>query len=101
MSAKTNSVSRRKKPRRKNRGVPPPAMFDIDKLPGSSNLTALETAALLRRTPGALQQWRREPDHPLKWMYVDGRPLYRIDAVRQYLATRGTTRGPRESESAR
>jgi len=25
---------------RKNRGVPPPATFDIDTLPGSSNLTA-------------------------------------------------------------
>jgi hypothetical protein len=26
---------------RKNRGMPPPATFDIDTLPGSSNLTAL------------------------------------------------------------
>jgi hypothetical protein len=29
------------KRRRKNCGVPPPAAFDIDMLPGSSNLTAL------------------------------------------------------------
>lgn len=71
---------------RKNRGVPPPAMFDIDALPGSSNLTVLEAAAIIRRTPGALEQWRRDPNHPLKWRYVDGRPLYRVDAVRDYLA---------------
>ncbi|MCP3473227.1 hypothetical protein NLM33_23220 [Bradyrhizobium sp. CCGUVB1N3] len=71
---------------RKNRGMPPPASFDIDTLPGSSNLTALEAAAVIRRTPGALEQWRRDPNHPLKWRYVDGRPLYRVDAVRDYLA---------------
>jgi hypothetical protein len=41
---------------RKNRGMPPPATFDIDRLPGSSNLTALEAAAVIRRTPGALEQ---------------------------------------------
>ncbi|MBM7485195.1 hypothetical protein ACVWWI_001480 [Bradyrhizobium sp. USDA 3686] len=74
------------KRRRRNRGVPPPATFDIDALPASSNLTALETAAVIRRTPGALEQWRRDPNHPLKWRYVDGRPLYRVDAVRDYLA---------------
>lgn len=71
---------------RKNRGIPPPATFDIDTLPGSSNLTALEVAAVIRRTRGALEQWRRDPNHPLKWRYVDGRPLYRVDAVRDYLA---------------
>jgi hypothetical protein len=71
---------------RKNRGMPPPATFDIDTLPGSSNLTALEAAAVVRRTPGALEQWRHNPNHPLKWRYVDGRPLYRVDAVRDYLA---------------
>jgi len=70
--------------KRKNRGMPP-ATFDIDKLPGSSHLTALEVAAIIRRTPGALEQWRRNPDHPLRWRYVDGRPLYRADAVRDYL----------------
>jgi hypothetical protein len=49
---------------RKNHGMPPPATFDIDRLPGSSNLTALEAAAVIRRTPGALEQWRRDPNHP-------------------------------------
>lgn len=79
-------IPRATKRRRKNRGVPPPAAFDIDTLPDSSNLTALETAAVIRRTPGALEQWRRDPNHLLKWRYVDGRPLYRVDAVRDYLA---------------
>jgi hypothetical protein len=79
-------MSRAMKRRRKNRGMPPPAMFDIDTLPGSSNLTALEVAAVIRRTPGALEQWRRDPNHALKWRYVEGRPLYRVDAVRDYLA---------------
>ena len=71
---------------RKNRGVPPPATFDVDMLPGSSNLTVLEAAAVIRRTPGALEQWRRHLSHPLNWRHVDGRPLYRVDAVRDYLA---------------
>jgi hypothetical protein len=48
---------------RKNRRMPPPGTFDIDTLPGSSNLTALEAAAVIRRTPGALEQWRRNPNH--------------------------------------
>jgi hypothetical protein len=82
----SGKISRAMKRRRKNRGMPPPATFDIETLPGSSNLTAFEVAAVIRRTPGALEQWRRDPDHPLKWRYVDGRPLYRVDAVRDYLA---------------
>ncbi|MET4320760.1 hypothetical protein ABIC02_004527 [Bradyrhizobium sp. RT5a] len=82
-SSKTPRATKRP---RKNRGMPPPATFDFDTLPNSSNLTALEAAAVIRRTPGALEQWRRDPNHPLKWRYVDGRPLYRVDAVRDYLA---------------
>ena len=87
---------------RKNRGVPPPATFDIDTLPGSSNLTVLEAAAIIRRTSGALEQWRRDPNHPLKWRYVDGRPLYRVDAVRDYLAKcDDKTTKPSQSHNAR
>ena len=85
-SPDSRKMPRATKRHRKNRGMPPPATFDIDTLPGSSNLTALEAAAVIRRTPGALEQWRRDPNHPLKWRYVDGRPLYRVDAVRGYLA---------------
>lgn len=86
---------------RKNRGVPPPATFDIDTLPGSSNLTALEAAAVIRRTPGALEQWRRDPNHPLKWRYVDGRPLYRVDAVRDYLTRCDKTTKASQPHNAR
>ncbi|MDH2404695.1 hypothetical protein QCM77_32870 [Bradyrhizobium sp. SSUT18] len=53
--------------------MPPSATLDINTLPGSSNLTALEAAAVIRRTPGALEQW-----------YVGCRPLYPVDAVRDY-----------------
>jgi hypothetical protein len=92
----TPELPRVAKRQRKNRGMPPPATFDIETLPGSSNLTALEAAAVIRRTPGALEQWRRSPNHPLKWRYVDGRPLYRVDAVRDYLAgcDKTTTKQP-------
>jgi hypothetical protein len=90
-----------KKRRRKNRGMPPPATFDIEKLPDGSNLTALETAAVIRRTPGALEQWRRDPNHPLRWRYVDGRPLYRIDAVRDYLAKCNKAAKPPRPHNAR
>lgn len=69
----SRKMPRATKRHRKNRGMPPPATFDIDTLPDSSNLTALEAAAVIRRTPGALEQWRRNPNHPLKWRYVDGR----------------------------
>ena len=100
------SSSSRKMPhvakrRRKNRGMPPPATFDIDTLPGSSNLTALEAAAVIRRTPGALELWRRDPNHPLKWRYVDGRPLYRVDAVRDYLARCDKATKPSQPHNAR
>jgi hypothetical protein len=97
----TGKMPRATKRRRKNRGLPPPATFDIDTLPSSSNLTALEAAAVIRRTRGALEQWRRVPDHPLKWRYVDGRPLYRVDAVRDYLARSEKTTKPPQPHSAR
>ncbi|MFB9268600.1 hypothetical protein ACFFWD_36710 [Bradyrhizobium erythrophlei] len=94
-------IPRAAKRPRKNRGMPPPATFDIDTLPGSSNLTALEAAAVIRRTPGALEQWRRDPNHPLKWRYVDGRPLYRVDAVRDYLAKCDNTTKTPQPHNAR
>ena len=101
-SPDSRKMPRATKRHRKNRGMPPPATFDIDTLPGSSNLTALEAAAVIRRTPGALEQWRRKPNHTLKWRYVDGRPLYRVDAVRDYLATRcDKTAKPSQPHNAR
>ena len=100
-SPDSRKMPRATKRHRKNRGMPPPATFDIDTLPGSSNLTALEAAAVIRRTPGALEQWRRDPNHPLKWRYVDGRPLYRVDAVRDYLARCDKTTKPPQPHNAR
>jgi N-terminal domain of anti-restriction factor ArdC len=67
----------------------------------SINSTALEAAAVIRRTPGALEQWRRDPNHPLKWRYVDGRPLYRVDAVRDYLARCDKATKPSQPHNAR
>ena len=99
-SPDSRKMPRATKRHRKKRGMPPPA-FDIDALPGSSNLTALEAAAVIRRTPGALEQWRRDPNHPLKWRYVDGRPLYRVDAVRDYLAKCDKTTKPSQPHNAR
>jgi hypothetical protein len=70
------------------RRVPPPATFDLDTLPDSANLTSKEVAAVIRRTPGALEQWRQDSDHPLKWhRSSDNRPLYTVGAVRSYLAS--------------
>jgi hypothetical protein len=100
-SPNSREMPRATKRPRKNRGVPPPATFDVDTLPGSSNLTVLEAAAVIRRTPGALEQWRRDPNHPLKWRYVDGRPLYRVDAVRDYLAKCDKTTKPPQPHNAR
>jgi hypothetical protein len=100
-SPNSREMPRATKRPRKNRGVPPPATFDVDTLPGSSNLTVLEAAAVIRRTPGALEQWRRDPNHPLKWRYVDGRPLYRVDAVRDYLARCDKATKPSQSHNAR
>ena len=97
----SRKMPRATKRHRKNRGMPPPATFDIDTLPGSSNLTALEAASVIRRTPGALEQWRRDPNHPLKWRYVDGRPLYRVDAVRGYLARCDKTTKPSQQHNTR
>jgi hypothetical protein len=34
---------------RKKRGMPPPATFDIDSVPGNSNLTAFEAATMLKQ----------------------------------------------------
>ena len=100
-SSDIRKMPRAAKRHRKNRGVPPPATFDIDTLPGSSNLTALEAAAVIRRTPGALEQWRRDPNHPLRWRHVDGRPLYRVDAVREYLTGRDKTTKHPQPHNAR
>jgi hypothetical protein len=72
----------RKKPRRRFRGVPPFLTVDIDKLPDSTLLTETEAAAILRRSKSALEGWRKDPDHPLKWQRVLGRVTYGLGVVR-------------------
>jgi hypothetical protein len=47
-SPSSTEMPRAAKRHRKNRGMPRPATFDIDTLLGSSNLTALEAAAMLQ-----------------------------------------------------
>jgi hypothetical protein len=75
-----------RKPRKS--GVAPPVEFDLDALPGSTYLTTDETAAVLRKARGTLEAWRQRPDHALKWEYVDKKPLYRVDAVRNYIGNK-------------
>jgi hypothetical protein len=71
-----------KKPRQRFRGVPPLLAVDLDKLPDSTLLTETEAAAILRRSKSALENWRKDPDHPLQWRRVLGRILYVLGSVR-------------------
>jgi hypothetical protein len=75
----------RKKPRQRFRGVPPPLTFDIDALPDSTRLTETEAAAALRRSKSALENWRQQPGHPLKWRRVAGRIVYELPSIREVL----------------
>jgi hypothetical protein len=75
----------RKKPRVRFRGVPPPLTFDLDKLPASTLLNDTEAAAACRRSKAALENWRRDPDHPLRWRRVSGRILYELASIRAFL----------------
>jgi len=71
-----------KKPRQRFRGVPPFLTVDLDKLSDSTLLTETEAAAILRRSKSALENWRKDPDHPLQWRHVLGRILYVLGSVR-------------------
>jgi hypothetical protein len=76
----------RKKPRPKRfRGIPPPLTIDIDALPDSTHLNDTETAAVIRRSKACLENWRKQPDHPLKWKLVAGRILYELSSIRALL----------------
>ena len=81
-------VIKRRKPRdRKGTfGVPPPVSFDFDSLNDNAWLTSDEVAAVLRRSKATLPFWRTMADHPLKWERVLGKPLYRVRAVRAFIA---------------
>lgn len=75
----------RKKPRQRFRGVPPPLSFDLDVLPSSALLSDTETAAALRRSKSALENWRKQKDHPLRWRRISGRVLYELSSIRAFL----------------
>jgi hypothetical protein len=75
-----------RKERLRYRGVPPPFAFDINTLPDSTFLTEVEVAAIIRRPPSCLFNWRKNnPDHPLRWRRVSGRILYELVSVREFL----------------
>ena len=69
-------------------GIPPPFEFDLDSLPGSAWLTTVEVAAVLRRAQRTVEMWRQQPDHPLRWERISGKPLYRVRDLRSFLAGR-------------
>jgi hypothetical protein len=75
----------RKKKRIRDRGTPPPLRFDINMLPDSTRLTPVEVAAVLRRPLTALENWRKDPNHPLKWIRVLNRITYELSDVRAVL----------------
>jgi hypothetical protein len=74
-------------PKRKRRtGTPPPPTFDFDALAGGAWLSNDEVAAVLRVSITTPVDWRQQPDHPLKWQRVNGKPLYRVDDLRAFIA---------------
>ncbi|MGV7216001.1 hypothetical protein [Bradyrhizobium sp. UFLA05-112] len=77
-----------KKPRIQKSGTPPPPAFDLDALPDSAFLTSEEVASVLRRSIATVRFWRQDPDHPLRWEYIDGKPLCRVRVLRGYIADR-------------
>ena len=74
--------------RKKYRDTPPPLTFDIWQLPASGVLSAREVAAVLRCNLARLEHWRlHQPDHPLKWRRVGGRPVYEVGSLREFIGT--------------
>ena len=68
------------------RGTPEPAHFDLYELPDSALLTELEVASVGRWSTNTLTAWRRQPDHPLKWIAIRGGFVrYRAGSVKAYL----------------
>jgi hypothetical protein len=77
---------------RPSRGVPPVPSFDFDALADGTHLTQVETAAVLRRSVSCLENWRKDPTHPLKWQYVAGRVTYTVRAIRKFRKGATTTK---------
>jgi hypothetical protein len=69
-----------------DRGLPPPAEFDFDALPGGALLTERETAAVLRLSTNTLTAWRQQSGHPLQWLALpNGYVRYKALHLRQFL----------------
>jgi hypothetical protein len=82
-----NNSSSEPRDRHGDRGLPPPAEFDIATLPGSALLNERETAAVLRISRSTLEGWRKQIDHPLKWIALpNGFVRYYVSALRAFLA---------------
>jgi hypothetical protein len=74
----------RRKPKFRDRGMPPLPTFDFDALADGTHLTEREVASVLRRSLSCLQNWRADPAHPLAWARVAGRVLYTAGNVRKF-----------------
>jgi hypothetical protein len=81
--------------RRRDRGLPPPADFDLYSLPETALLCAREVAAVLRCAVGTVDAWRAKAGHPLRFIWVQGRVRYSVKDVKAFITLRGDRpRGP-------
>ena len=81
--------------RRRFRGIPPPADFDLDTLPPTALLSPREVAAILRVAIGTVDSWRTRPNHPLRFIWLQGHVRYTAKDLRAYIALPGgKPRGP-------
>ena len=70
------------------RGLPPPADFDLEALAGSALLNERETGAILRLSTNTLAAWRKQNRRSLPWILLpNGYVRYRVDAIREFLAS--------------
>jgi hypothetical protein len=63
--------------------------FNFSDLDDEALLTEAETAMVIRKRRGTLQQWRRQkdPPHPLGFIKVGHAVRYRVRTIRKYLAS--------------
>jgi hypothetical protein len=73
-----------KKRRKRDRSTPPLPTFDFAMLADSTALTERECASVLRRSLSCLQNWRLDPEHPLKWERIAGRVIYTAGNIRDF-----------------
>jgi DNA-binding transcriptional regulator YdaS (Cro superfamily) len=68
------------------RGVPPMPTFSLASLPPDCLLTTYDVASVLRVSTNTVDAWRRQPDHPLKWITLpNGFVRCTAGALRAYL----------------